>query len=190
MLELPGIDFVDEVTVPLHVPFRCVSGLSESAFRSELLRESLIRLTNTKLSTDKEQLLALAVTLALPDRTPGVRQMHLEAAFQREGLFSTAFGRGVAAPHVYTPHVNRPIAAWIQFDPAFGIDFDSLDGELVRIIGFNLFPTDQSFGEASRCGTHANQCIKVFLATSRLLGDPAVFKVKISEFAGLIKRSI
>jgi mannitol/fructose-specific phosphotransferase system IIA component (Ntr-type) len=63
----------------------------------------------------------------------------LEALLRREELGSTAIGCGVAVPHATYPGIGSTLGAIARF-PA-GVDFDSLDGERVRLVCLLVSPT-------------------------------------------------
>lgn len=60
----------------------------------------------------------------------------------REELGATAIGRGIAIPHAKHPAVPRTVG--IVGYAARGIDFNSLDGEPVKIVVLLLSPAGQS----------------------------------------------
>jgi len=68
----------------------------------------------------------------------------VKAIFRREELGSTGIGRGVAIPHEKHPSVKRHVGAVAI--SAEGIDFDSLDGEVVHLFVMTLSPTDDPGG--------------------------------------------
>jgi mannitol/fructose-specific phosphotransferase system IIA component (Ntr-type) len=77
---------------------------------------------------------ALDMTARLFEGHPAIRDF---AAFrgaihQREGVVSTGIGLGVAVPHVKIPEVTDYVLAVARC--VTPIDFDSIDGEPVRLI--------------------------------------------------------
>lgn len=71
-----------------------------------------------------------ALVAADPNVTDGAA--FLEAIFKREELVSTGVGLGVAIPHVKIPEVRDYVVAVGR--KREGIEFDSLDGQPVRLI--------------------------------------------------------
>lgn len=61
-----------------------------------------------------------------------------KALIAREKLGSTGIGHGIAIPHCRIPDCEKNIAMLITLDQ--GIDFDSIDNELVDIIFVLLVP--------------------------------------------------
>jgi nitrogen PTS system EIIA component len=85
---------------------------------------------------------------------PGV----LAAILKREELGSTAIGHGAAIPHAKHPGVGGTLGAIVDF-PA-GVEFDSLDGSLVRRVCLLLSHPD-------RPGEH----LRILETVSRHLAD-------------------
>ena len=69
------------------------------------------------------------------------RESILSALKQREETMSTGIGFGIAIPHASSEHVGEVVAAFGR-SPA-GIEFDSLDNELVHFIVLFVVPRDQ-----------------------------------------------
>jgi len=86
------------------------------------------------------------------------RNKLIEALMARESLGSTAIGQGIAIPHAKSDSVTKLIAAFGLSKE--GVDFDSLDGELVNIFFLLLGPQDSA-------GPH----LKALARISRLLKD-------------------
>lgn len=86
------------------------------------------------------------------------RNKLIEALMARESLGSTAIGQGIAIPHAKSDSVTKLIAAFGLSKK--GVDFDSLDGELVNIFFLLLAPQDSA-------GPH----LKALARISRLLKD-------------------
>lgn len=63
------------------------------------------------------------------------------AILKREELGSTGIGNGVAVPHTKHPSVDRLIAT-VALSKA-GVDFASLDGEMVHILFLLVSPPDR-----------------------------------------------
>jgi len=64
----------------------------------------------------------------------------LRVVLEREELGSTGLGGGVAIPHGKTGLVQRPVLV-MAVAPG-GVDFDSIDGQPVRIFVLMLTPSD------------------------------------------------
>lgn len=86
------------------------------------------------------------------------RNKLIEALMARESLGSTAIGQGIAIPHAKSDSVAKLVAAFGLSKK--GVDFDSLDGELVNIFFLLLAPQDSA-------GPH----LKALARISRLLKD-------------------
>ncbi|MBU3664358.1 MAG: PTS sugar transporter subunit IIA [Chthoniobacterales bacterium] len=65
----------------------------------------------------------------------------LAALKQREETMSTGIGFGIAIPHASSEHVTEVVAGFGRSDK--GIEFDSLDNELVHFIVLFIVPRDQ-----------------------------------------------
>lgn len=72
---------------------------------------------------------------------PEYRESILAALRQREETMSTGIGFGIAIPHASSEHVTEVVAAFGR--SASGIEFDSLDNELVHFIVLFIVPRDQ-----------------------------------------------
>ena len=65
----------------------------------------------------------------------------VSAVLKREELGSTGIGRGVAVPHTKHPNVDRLVGAvGISRE---GVDFRSLDGEMVQLFFMLISPPDR-----------------------------------------------
>ena len=69
------------------------------------------------------------------------RESILSALKQREETMSTGIGFGIAIPHASSEHVTEVVAAFGR--STAGIEFDSLDNELVHFIVLFIVPRDQ-----------------------------------------------
>jgi mannitol/fructose-specific phosphotransferase system IIA component (Ntr-type) len=69
------------------------------------------------------------------------RESVLDALKQREQTMSTGIGFGIAIPHASSEHVTEVVAAFGR--STSGIEFDSLDNELVHFIVLFVVPRDQ-----------------------------------------------
>ena len=65
----------------------------------------------------------------------------LKAIMKREELGSTGIGRGVAVPHTKHPSVSKLIGT-VAISKQ-GIDFESLDGEMVQLLFLLISPPDR-----------------------------------------------
>jgi PTS system fructose-specific IIA component/PTS system nitrogen regulatory IIA component len=65
----------------------------------------------------------------------------VKAILKREDLGSTGIGRGVAVPHTKHSSVERLVGA-VAVSPA-GVDFTSLDGEVVHLFFLLVSPLDR-----------------------------------------------
>lgn len=64
-----------------------------------------------------------------------------QAILKREELGSTGIGRGIAVPHTKHPSVDQPVGT--VGISSVGVDFQSLDGELVQLFFMLISPPDQ-----------------------------------------------
>ncbi len=71
----------------------------------------------------------------------GYRESILAALRQREETMSTGIGFGIAIPHASSEHVSSVVAGFGRSKA--GIEFDSLDNELVHFIVLFVVPRDQ-----------------------------------------------
>lgn len=83
----------------------------------------------------------------------------LNAVLEREELATTGIGEGIAIPHAKSDQVTEVIGSLAVLRRP--IDFDSLDGEPVRIIFLLL-------GIEARVGTY----LKLLSRVRRLMGNP------------------
>jgi mannitol/fructose-specific phosphotransferase system IIA component (Ntr-type) len=65
----------------------------------------------------------------------------VKAVLKREELGSTGIGRGVAVPHTKHPSVDRLVGT-VAVSPS-GVDFASLDGEVVHLFFLLISPPDR-----------------------------------------------
>jgi mannitol/fructose-specific phosphotransferase system IIA component (Ntr-type) len=72
---------------------------------------------------------------------PQYRDSVLAALKQREETMSTGIGFGIAIPHASSEHVTEVVAGFGR--STSGIEFDSLDNELVHFIVLFVVPRDQ-----------------------------------------------
>ena len=105
----------------------------------------------------KVDLNALIDLIAKSDKVININKVR-EAVFEREKIMTTGVGKGFAVPHGKTDAVTDIVAAFaITKKP---IDYDSLDGEPVRLI-FLLV------GRDNMVGPH----IKLLSRISKLMND-------------------
>ena len=102
----------------------------------------------------------------------GIRKENYEgivkAFIKREELGSTGIWRGVAIPHEKHPTVKRHVGAVAI--SAEGIDFDSLDGEVVHLFVMTLSPTDDPGGH-----------LRVMERLSRRLGKNDILRESLKQ---------
>ena len=72
---------------------------------------------------------------------PSELESIVTAILKREDLGSTGIGRGVAVPHTKHSSVERLVGA-VAVSPA-GVDFTSLDGEVVHLFFLLVSPLDR-----------------------------------------------
>lgn len=89
------------------------------------------------------------------------RQSVLAALRQREETMSTGIGFGIAIPHASCEEIKEVVVAFARSTK--GVEFDSLDNELVRFIVLFLVPRD-------RFQTH----LRTLASIAKFLNDKAV----------------
>ena len=99
-------------------------------------------LPNLQAETKEAAIRAMVESLAKSDSIRREDQESIIAAIlKREELGSTGIGMGVAVPHTKHPSVDRLIATVALSNQ--GVDFASLDGELVYILFLLVSPPDR-----------------------------------------------
>ncbi len=105
---------------------------------SELLTEAVVKVDLE--AEDKEEAFEELVDLLVRAGRLVDREHALEAIRSREELQSTGIGRGLAIPHGKDPSI-RELTACLGISHE-GIEYDSLDGELVRVVFLLLAEKD------------------------------------------------
>ena len=118
-------------------------------------------------NVDKEGALKELVDVLAELQDIGDKKSILRALIERENLGSTGIGQGIAIPHGKTDRVKNLVA--VLGISQKGVNFESLDGELVYIFFLLVAPKDTA-------GPH----LKALAQISRLLRD--------SYFCELLKR--
>ena len=83
-------------------------------------------------STKHDALLALADNLSTAPQVKASQELSVEI-LKREGLMSTAIGRGIAIPHVRLPSVTDLVMS-VGISKVDILDFQALDDEPVRLL--------------------------------------------------------
>ncbi|CUT01085.1 PTS sugar transporter subunit IIA [Candidatus Chrysopegis kryptomonas] len=123
---------------------------------SDILSEDFV-IVGLDVSSKEDAINALVDLIAKSDKVKNVNKVR-EAVFEREKIMTTGVGKGFAVPHGKTDAVTDIVAAFaITKKP---IDYDSLDGEPVRLI-FLLV------GRDNMVGPH----IKLLSRISKLMND-------------------
>ncbi|MCS7230330.1 MAG: PTS sugar transporter subunit IIA [Candidatus Kryptonium sp.] len=123
---------------------------------SEILNEEFV-VVGLDVSSKEDAINALVDLIAKSEKVKNVNKVR-EAVFEREKIMTTGVGKGFAVPHGKTDAVTDIVAAFaITKKP---IDYDSLDGEPVRLI-FLLV------GRDNMVGPH----IKLLSRISKLMND-------------------
>ncbi len=91
--------------------------------------------------TSKKSVLEYISQLIATDMSLTSEQQLFDAFVAREHLGSTALGHGVALPHIRTPYLSAPIAAFIKLKQ--GVDFGSEDRRSVDLIFSLVVPEKQ-----------------------------------------------
>ncbi len=119
--------------------------MSSNSWRCWRLRDLVPRkavVPNIEAATKSEAIRALVKSLVSAEEISRNDEDDVVAALlRREELGSTGIGRGVAIPHAKNAAVNRVVAA-IGRSPT-GVNFESLDGEPVRLIVLVVSPPDK-----------------------------------------------
>jgi len=118
-------------------------------------------------STEKEDVLKELVDVLADVTDIGDKKSIVRSLIERENLGSTGIGQGIAIPHGKTDRVKELVAALCLSRK--GVNFESLDGELVYIFFLLVAPKDTA-------GPH----LKALAQISRLLRD--------SYFCELLRR--
>lgn len=123
---------------------------------SDILTEDFV-VVGLDVSSKEDAINALVDLLAKSDKVKNINKVR-EAVFEREKIMTTGVGKGFAVPHGKTDAVTGIVGAFaITKKP---IDYDSLDGEPVRLI-FLLV------GRDNMVGPH----IKLLSRISKLMND-------------------
>jgi mannitol/fructose-specific phosphotransferase system IIA component (Ntr-type) len=125
-----------------------------------ILQEAVLR---DLYADDKESAIRVLVgSLVEAGAMPSSAEPAITAAvLQREAIGTTGIGKGLAIPHAKHPAANRVMAA-VGYCP-HGVDFDSLDGELVHLIVLLVSPPESAHEHVQALGA-----ISRFLIESRL----------------------
>ena len=123
---------------------------------SDVLEVELI--SNKIPGTDKEEVLNNMIELVSKSSKVRDKEKIRDAIFNRERIMSTGVGKGFAIPHGKTDGITDMVAAFRITENE--IDFESLDGEPVRLI-FLLV------GKENLVGPH----LKLLSRISRLLNS-------------------
>jgi PTS system, fructose subfamily, IIA component len=109
-------------------------------------------------ATDKEGVIRELVDLLANATEMKNKEELIRAVLAREALGSTGIGQGVGIPHAKSQVVKELVAAFGLSKN--GVDFDSLDGELVHIFFLLIAPEESA-------GPH----LKALARISRMLKD-------------------
>lgn len=132
---------------------------------TEILSKSAVKIDIE--SVEKEDVLKELVDVLDAVKNVGDKKSIVKALIERENLGSTGIGQGIAIPHGKTDNVDELTA--VLGISRKGVNFESLDGELVYILFLLVAPKDSA-------GPH----LKALAQISRLLRD--------SFFCDLLKR--
>jgi PTS system nitrogen regulatory IIA component len=109
-------------------------------------------------STEKDPVLKELVDVLAEVKDIGEKKNIIKALIERENLGSTGIGQGIAIPHGKTDKVDGLVA--VLGISQKGVNFESLDGELVYIFFLLVAPKETA-------GPH----LKALAQISRLLRD-------------------
>ena len=105
---------------------------------SELLTEAVVKVGLE--AEDKEEAFEELMDLLVRAGCGVDREAALDVIRSREELQSTGIGRGLAIPHGKDPSISKlTVCLGISHE---GIEYDSLDGELVRVVFLLLAEKD------------------------------------------------
>ena len=121
-------------------------------------------------ATDKEGAIKELVVLLEKRREITDKEKIVEIILEREKLGSTGIGQGIAVPHAKTDQVREIVIAFGLSQS--GVNFESLDEELVYLIFLVLAPAEAT-------GIH----LKVLAKIARLLKDK-VFRNSLKSCKG------
>jgi len=105
---------------------------------SELLTEAVVKVGLE--AEDKEEAFEELMDLLVRAGSGVDREAALDVIRSREELQSTGIGRGLAIPHGKDPSIHK-LTACLGISHE-GIEYDSLDGELVRVVFLLLAEKD------------------------------------------------
>ena len=120
-----------------------------------------------------------SMTKTLKDKIPVDYENAADLVIEREKLMSTGIGHGIAIPNAKLPGLTRPVIVIARSDA--GVDFNSIDGKLTRMIFMILTPIQD----------HQSQ-IQILADISSIFQDKEnrerIFKTKsFNEFIASIK---
>jgi len=109
-------------------------------------------------AADKAELLEVMIKkLCKSSRVKGCDAVH-EAIIEREELSSTGMGRGVAMPHARLSGVSFPTLGFARLPD--GVDFDSVDGQPVKLVFMLLTPSSNPELNVQLLGKLSRICMK------------------------------
>lgn len=123
---------------------------------SNLLNKNLVKL-NINSSTRDEAIVELAELIEAEGRLVDYDE-YIAEVFDRESKSTTGIGFGIAIPHGKSPAVKTPTIAFGRCKE--GMEWDSLDGEPVKIIFLLAVPCD---------GDSCNDHLRILASISRKL---------------------
>ena len=106
---------------------------------NKLVNEGKCLLLKSKTKT--ESLLEIIDLVASTGDCKDIENLNKEI-FYREQIMSTGIGQGIAIPHVRFDGIKEPVV-YIGINPSGIKDYESLDGELVKIVVMILVNTNQ-----------------------------------------------
>ncbi|QEN03970.1 PTS sugar transporter subunit IIA [Thiospirochaeta perfilievii] len=106
---------------------------------NKLIKDSNCLILNSKTKT--ESLLEIIEVIENSSQCSDVENLKKEI-FYREQIMSTGIGQGIGIPHVRFEGIKEPIVT-IAISPSGISDYESIDGEIVKIIVMILVGADQ-----------------------------------------------
>lgn len=122
----------------------------------QLLNKNTVK-ANVKVES-KAELLDFIVDLLSSEISSEFLPKVRAAVKERESIMSTGVGKGLAIPHAKLPELPTNYAAFVQL--ASGINYDSIDGQPVKMVFLMVGPSNQN-----------SEHIKLLSRISRLMNN-------------------
>lgn len=90
----------------------------------------------------KQELLVEMVEMLKTSLSSLDKELAIKNLFEKEGVFSTGVGGGIAIPHAVIPSLDKTVLSIGQLKA--GIDYGSVDGEPVNLVFLLLSPAGKT----------------------------------------------